>query len=193
MTPTATDHPDFLALLPGLERHARGRFRYLRPADRDDAVADVVAYGFASYLRLRRRGKDPAAFPAAFARFTARAVANGRAVGRTCGTRDVLAPAARRRHGCAVHRLEAPAPRWPMWWQDVLADPRADVPGQAAFAVDFPTWLASLTAVKRRVARLLAYGYGTGATARLAGVSPGRVSQLRAALADSWAAFHAGN
>ena len=192
MTPTATDHADFLSLLPGLERHARAHFRRLHPTDREDAAADVVAYGFASYLRLRRRGKDPAAFPAAFARFTARAVANGRAVGRTCGTRDVLAPAARHRRGFAVHRLDDPAPRRPTWWRDVLADPRADVPGQAAFAIDFPAWLATLTAVKRRVARLLAYGHGTGAAARLAGVSPGRVSQLRAELAASWAAFHAG-
>ena len=193
MTPTASDHPAFLSLLPGLERHARVYFRHLRPADREDAAADVVAYGFAAYLRLRRRGKDPAAFPAAFARFTARAVANGRAVGRTCGTRDVLAPAARRRRGFAVHRLDAPAPPPAGWWRDVLADPRADVPDQAAFAVDFPAWLATLTTVKRRVARLLAYGYGTGATAQRIAVSPGRVSQLRAALAASWAAFHAGN
>lgn len=192
MIPNATDHHDFLSLLPGLERHARVHFRHLRPADREEAAADVVAYGFASYLRLRRRGKDPAAFPAAFARFTARAVANGRAVGRGCGTRDVLAPAARRRRGFAVHRLDDPAPPPAGWWRDLLTDPRADVPGQAAFAVDFPAWLATLSVVKRRVARLLAYGYGTGATARLAGVSPGRVSQLRAELAASWAAFHAG-
>lgn len=189
MTVIATDHATFLTLLPGLERHARVYFRHLRPADREEAAADVVAYAFASYLRLKHRGKDPAAFPVAFARFTTRAVANGRAVGRTSSTRDVLVRAARRRF--AVHRLDDPAPPPAGWWRELLTDPRADVPAQAAFAVDFPAWLSTLSAVKRRVAVLLAFGHGTGATARRAGISPGRVSQLRAELAASWAAFHA--
>lgn len=84
---TPTDHGDFLSLLPGRQWHARVYFRHLRPVDREDAAADVVAYGFTSFLRLRRRGR----VPAAFARFSARAVGQG------CGTRDVLAPAHRRR------------------------------------------------------------------------------------------------
>lgn len=193
MATTARDHTEFLALLPGLERHARIYFRHLRPADREEAAADVVACGFATYLRLKCRGKDPTLFPVSFARFTARAVANGRAVGRRCDTRDAMTRTAQRHRGFAVHRFDDPIPGGTGWWRDVLADPRADVFAQAAFAVDFPAWLATLSTIKRRVAYLLARGDSTFDTAGLTGISPSRVSQLRRELAASWYAFHAGH
>ena len=60
----AHGHAAFLSLVPQLRTYARFRFRHLRPGDRE-VVAEVVAYAFASVLRLRARGKNPAAFPAA--------------------------------------------------------------------------------------------------------------------------------
>jgi hypothetical protein len=185
-------HAEFLSLVPGVEAHARIRFRHLNPSDREEAVADAVAYGFASFLRLTRRGKEPTAFPVAFSRFTAQAVSNGRAVGRRFTSRDVMAWPAQRRRGVTVHRFDDPTPDGGGWWRDVAAGSRAGVADQAAFNIDFPKWLSALTAVKRRVAKLLAQGHPTGATAGLVGVSPARVSQIRQELAASWSAFHAG-
>ncbi|QDU21807.1 hypothetical protein [Urbifossiella limnaea] len=182
-------HAAFLSLLPRLRTHARVRFRHLNWSDREEAVADTVAYGFASFLRLTARGKHPAAFPAVFAHFVARAVANGRSVVRRLSARDVTA--GYRKGRAAVHRLEGPAPGGG-WWRDAAPDRRGRVADQAAFNLDFPAWLATLPAVKRTVAELLARGHGTGEAAGATGLSAGRVSQLRRELADSWVDFHAG-
>ena len=71
-----------------------------------------------------------------------------------------------------------------------IADPRIAVADQAAFNLDFPVWLTTLTKVKRRAAELLASGYTTNAVAQLLRLCPARVSQLRRELAVSWAVFH---
>jgi hypothetical protein len=184
-------HAAFLSLLPRLQTHARVRFRHLNSSDREEAVADVVAYGFASFLRLIRRGKDPTAFPAVFAHFVARAVANGRGVIRRLSARDLLA-ARPRDERTRVHRLDDPMPGGG-WWRDAALDRRVRVDEQAAFNLDFPAWLATLPAVKRRVAELLARGHGTDEAASRTGLSAGRVSQQRRELADSWFDFHAGS
>lgn len=179
----------FESLVPRLRTQARVRFRHLNATDREDAVADVLAYGFASFLRLARRGKDPAAFPAVFAHFVAKAVANGRRVTPRLSTRDLLGrPRAVR---VAVHTLDAPTPGGG-WWRNLAVDRRVRVDEQAAFNVDFPAWLAALPAVKRRAAELLARGHRTAEVAAAARLSAARVSQLRRELAASWFDFHAG-
>jgi hypothetical protein len=182
-------HAAFVSLLPRLQTHARVRFRHLDPVDREEAVADVVAYGFLSFLRLRRRGKDPTAFPAVFAHFVASAVSNGRGIVRRRSARDLMC-ARPRGERVTVHRLNDPRPGGG-WWRDAALDRRVRVDDQATFNLDFPAWLAALPALKRRVAGLLARGHGTEDAASRTGLSAGRVSQLRRELADSWAAFHA--
>jgi hypothetical protein len=178
----------FESLVPRLRTHARVRFRHLRPVDREEAVADVLAYGFASYLRLKERGKDPTTFPAVFAHFVAKAVANGRGVVRRLSARDLLGRP--RGERITVHKLDDLMPGGG-WWRDLALDRRVRVDEQAAFNIDFPAWLGTLSAVKRHVAELLARGYGTDEVAQGTGVSAGRVSQLRRELADSWFDFHA--
>jgi hypothetical protein len=166
----------FLALLPKLEAIARAAFASIRCRHgRADAVADVVAYGFASFLRLKQRGKDPNAFPVAFSKFVVMAVRNGRAIGREFSSRDVMSKHAQRRHDITVHRLDDPLPDQGGWWRDMVIDLRTNVADQAAFNVDFPEWMGTLPAVKQHVTRLLAAGYATDATAELADISAGRV------------------
>jgi DNA-binding NarL/FixJ family response regulator len=186
----ADGHAVFMSLVPRLETHARVRFRHLNATDREEAVADVVAYGFASFLRLKERGKDPAAFPAVFAHFVARAVANGRGVVPRFSARDLLGRLLGER--VTVYKLDDPMPDGG-WWRDLALDRRVRVDEQAAFNIDFPAWLATLSAVKRRVAELLARGHATDEAADRTGLSAGRVSQLRRELADSWFDFHAGS
>jgi hypothetical protein len=182
-------HAAFESLVPRLRTHARVRFRHLNPTDREEVVADVVAYGFASFLRLAERGKDPTAFPAVFAHFVAKAVANGRRVAPRLSTRDLLGRPRGAR--AAVHKLDDPMADGG-WWRDLAVDRRVRVDEQAAFNVDFPAWLATLPAVKRRAAELLARGHRTDEVAAAARLSAARVSQLRRELADSWFDFHAG-
>lgn len=186
----AHGHAAFVSLVPRLQTHARVRFRHLNPTDREEAIADVLAYGFASFLRLKERGKDPTTFPAVFAHFVAKAVANGRGVVPRLSTRDLLGHP--RGERVPVHKLDDLMPDGG-WWRDLALDRRARVDEQAAFNLDFPVWLGTLSAVKRHVAELLARGHGTDEVAQGTGVSAGRVSQLRRELADSWFDFHAGS
>lgn len=186
----AHGHATFVSLVPRLRTHARVRFRHLNSSDREEAVADVLAYGFASFLRLKERGKDPTAFPAVFAHFVAKAVANGRGVVRRLSARDLLGHL--RGERVTIRKLDDPMSGGG-WWRDLALDRRARVDEQAAFNIDFPAWLATLSTVKRHVAELLARGHGTDEVAQGTGVSAGRVSQLRRELADSWFDFHAGS
>jgi hypothetical protein len=184
------EHTEFLALIPGLETWARIRFRSLNRTDREDAVADAIAYGYASFLALMERGKNPRDFPVAFSKYVVMAVGSGRAIGRKLSSRDVMSKHAHRRHSVTVHRFDDPLPRGDGWWSDMIADLRTHVADQAAFAVDFPDWLGSLSDVKQEITRLLAHGHPATETAEMADVSTGRVSQIRRELAQSWAEFH---
>ena len=186
------DHTAFLALVPALEAHARFRFRFRRPAERDEAVADAIAHGFVVFVRLRQRGKQPTAFPSAFAKFIVLDVSKGQVGSGKLNRRDILAEPNRRRDQFTVHRLDSQTRDEHCWWRDAAADRRTKVADQAAFNVDFPAWLATLAAAKRKIAEFLAHGYSADATARLVGVTPGRVSQIRRELAVDWNAFHAG-
>ena len=57
------EHAEFLSLVPVLERFARFRLHHQNPTDCDEGVADVIAHGFASFLRLKQRAKAPTTFP----------------------------------------------------------------------------------------------------------------------------------
>jgi hypothetical protein len=65
----------------------------------------MLALGWEWFIRIRQHGKHPEQFPTALATFAGRAVKSGR---RLCGqqkAKDVLSPAAQRRHGFAVSAL----------------------------------------------------------------------------------------
>jgi hypothetical protein len=73
---------------------------------------------------------------------------------------------------------------------DALADNTMTRPDeQAAFRLDFPVWLDSLTDRKRRVALDLMNGERTLDVAVKHRLSPARVSQLRTELLHGWRTF----
>ena len=148
----------------------------------------AIAHAFVSFLRVRAQGKDPSTFPSAIATYSTLAAFNGRRIEGGSTSRDALDPASRRRRGHVVYELFALAANG--WWRDAIADPRVSVADQAAFNLDFPAWLATLSAAKRKATELFARGYTTNAVARLLRLCPARVSQLRRELAVSWAVFH---
>ncbi|MEK6236668.1 MAG: hypothetical protein N2C14_18320 [Planctomycetales bacterium] len=76
------------------------------------------------------------------------------------------------------------------WVEFVVEDDRTPVPDQAAFRLDFPVWLESLSERNREIAEEMAMNESTKDLARRHRVSPARVSQLRREFKDSWEAFH---
>src|SRR4051794_13943315 len=178
-------------LLPRVQRHARIVFRSLRcPHRKEDAIADTVGVAWRWYVALTQRGKDASLFVFAMAALAARHVRSGRG---PCGTepgQDVLSHRAQCRHGFVVSKL----PDFSTWSGNPLDEAlhentRSPVPEQAAFRIDFPCWLQSLSERDQRVVEDLMLGERTLDVARKHGLSPARVSQLRREFLEGWKAF----
>jgi hypothetical protein len=192
---TANDaHQAFDAALGRIDAVLRHQFRTWPRAHRQEAIDDARAYTWLAWHGLLARGKDPIAVGVvAIAANACRAVRNGRSVGSARsvgrGAMDVHHRRARLATGHRVVSLEDLGGQ-PGRWQDWLAaNDRYGPADEAAFRLDFAAWLAELPATRRRVAELLARGFGTGEVARRLGVTPGAVSQSRDRLARSWGRF----
>jgi hypothetical protein len=202
--PFAPLHARFLGLLPRIEQHGRIFFRFLKcPHRQAEALAEMRALVWRWSLRLAQQGRDASAFGTALATFAARAVHSGR---RLCGqekARDVLSPRAQQRHGFAVEELPASTASahetlhgtvLGQRQQDVFEERLRDntvtpVPDQVCFRIDFPAWLATLTARERRIIRAMARNERTSDLSRQFEVSPSRISQLRAEFHADWERF----
>jgi len=183
-------HAAFLAMLPVIERVARRAFRRLRAEAREEFVQEAIANALVAFVRLVELGKQDLAYPTVLAHYAVRQVFEGRRVGARLNVRNVLSPYARRKKNLRVERLDRYDAEEQEWLEAVVEDDRTPVADQAAFRVDYPAWLASLSARHRRIAAALALGHTTGAVARRFRVSPARVSQLRGEFHRSWRRFH---
>jgi hypothetical protein len=186
----------FLSLVPLIERRVRFALRGRPPVDREEAVAESVAVAFAAQTRLATRGRNGVRdFPNALVSFAVRSATAGRLVGGTSST-DVLSPLARRKRGFQVESLSrlaagnamGPAGRHQMDVLDVrLRDnTRTAVPDQAAFRIDFPSFLDKLSPRDRALAEFLALGHSGRDSADQFGLTAGRVSQLRRIWLERW-------
>ena len=178
-------HDDFLRLMPVVQRCAQLFFRSWPAAHREEAIAEAVAAALVSFISLKRRGKDPFQFPSVIAIRAVQHVRSDRHVGSRSNGRDVLSRKARHCHGVAVERIATVGP-----WQEALIDnTQTPIPDQVCFRCDVPAWLHTLKRRDRQIAILLAQGYSTSDVAGRFGLSPGRISQLRRQLHDSWQSF----
>ena len=101
----------------------------------------------------------------------------------------MLSPYAQQQKGIHVERLDRFDEEDNEWVEAVVEDDRTPIPDQVAFRCDFPVWLKRLSRRNRRIAEALAVGHTTGDVARRFKVSPGRISQLRRLLQQSWQEF----
>ena len=197
-------HVAFLALVPKIKKQARNAFAFYKCADQKaDQVAETIALAWKWFVRLHERGKNVATFPVVFAILVARAVASGRRIAEGEPTNDVIAKTAQRKHGFSVSEFphSNTIPNY-----ELLGDPHAQktidaleerladntqtpVPDQAAFRIDFPEWLRSLSPRERTMAQAMMREEGTNDLSRAFGVSAGRISQIRSALRRSWTGF----
>jgi hypothetical protein len=193
----------FLSIVPRIELHARVWSRHLVcPARREDFVSEAVALAWRSFLRLAEQGRDATEFVSALATLVVRAVRSGRRLAGQERARDVMSPAAQRRHGFRVEELLPPSAAYERFSSEPLGQRQKDayeerlrdntqspVIDQVVFRCDFRDWLLTLSDRNRRVVDDLMAGEGTGDVARKFGLSPGRVSQLRRQFEDGWAVF----
>ena len=101
---------------------------------------------------------------------------------------DVTSTHCQRRKGTVVLSLDTTQCR-DEWKEAAVEDRKAGPAAIAALRIDFAEWLGSLPRAKRRIAETLATSETTKRTARRFRVTPGRISQLRRELRESWEAF----
>ena len=162
------------AILQTAKRLAKFRFRNYR--NKAELVADVQSTAWELSLTA-----GPNATVGTICRFACRRVAIRRQFHES--QRDLSAiPKDKRASRAMVRRV----------WFDLrnFIDLRMDPAEIAAFRIDCPAWLASLTPLKRQAAEMLAVGERTTEVARRLEVSPGRIAQIRRELAESWIAAH---
>ena len=192
---TTAAHRSFNEALDRIDAVIAFQFRRWSRDRREEAMAEARAGCWVAWHGLLLRGKDPIAVGVCgIAANACRAVRNGRTVGRNRGAGptapDIQHPKVRRATGLRVVSIERLAERSPGAWRDWLASESGYGPAEeAAFRIDFATWLGKLPARKRRVAELLAGGLRTCDVAIQLGVTAGAISQAREWLARSWGQF----
>lgn len=195
-------HARFLDLLPKIELHGRIFFRHLPGHRKEEAIQEMHALAWKWFVRLARRGKDAAEFLTTFNTFLARAVNSGRRLSGAEKAKDVMCRQTQRRHGFTVESLpmstrtshEARSTVHGQQMQDVYEERLQDntqtpVPDQAAFRVDFPAWLTTITDRDRQLVEDLALSHRTMDLAQKYGLSPARISQKRREFHDEWERF----
>lgn len=187
--PSNAMHDAFLAMLPRIRARAEHAFRHDNPEAKEELVTAVVANAYCSFWRLVERGKADIAHATPLAVFAIKQVRSGRYTGGQLNVRDVSSRHAQLAHGIRVVRLDKFDPEDAVWREVLVEDRQAGPAEIAAARIDVGAWFQSLGPRKCRIAKLLAKGEATSTVARMCGVSPGRVSQLRDEFRRSWQQF----
>ncbi|MCH8148689.1 MAG: hypothetical protein IH987_11940 [Planctomycetes bacterium] len=176
-------------MLPVIQESASFAFRYLPPEARQEAVQDVTVGALVAFVQLVKLGKARLAYPTVLARYGIAQFRCGRRVGSRLNVRDVSSRYAQRKKKFVVERLDRFCAKQNVWREVLVEDRRATPADIVAVRIDFADWLKSLSWRLRRIANLLATGETTGAAAKKFRVTPGRISQIRRELEQSWRTF----
>ena len=158
-------HRDLTDFLGFVRARATDAHRSLRGADREDAVAEVVADVTVSLARLSDRRPTHRGLIRPLTDYAIRHQAAGPRTGTPTNRRDPQSPAGRNR--ARLVSLEAASDEPRLTWRDVLPDSRqADPADIAAARIDVATWLSGLPQRLRELAKALAnpVASGTGLT-----------------------------
>ncbi len=179
-------HKEFLAMLPKIRQHASVAFRHMRPEAREEAVQEVISNCVKAFVRLVQLKKVDLAYPTVLARFGVAQVRDGRKVGGKLNVHDVSSDYAQREKGFHLERLDQYDNEDDSWIEVLVEDKSAGPADVASIRIDFTHWLTSLSPRTRRIAKILATGERTSVIAQKFDLSPGRISQVRKELAQSW-------
>jgi hypothetical protein len=179
----------FLAMLPRIRRQAAYYLRHLPRKDRAEAIEEVVASAFVSYVRLVEHGKSDLAYAGPLARFGACRYLAGRRVGNRMNGHDISSDYCQRQTKIIVEQLDRFDEPTSEWEQLVVEDRHSTPADVATTRIDFRAWLESLPERTRHVAETLAMGEATSHVARMFSMSASRISQLRRELHQAWRMF----
>jgi hypothetical protein len=176
-------------ILPRIQSQAWLAFQGLSFDLKQELQSEVVAHCWKSFARLFESGRHEDVPPMTLARFAIRAVRSGRRIGASLNINDVTSHYCQNRLGIRSSQLYKTDQSLDHWAESLIADERAR-PDQLVMArIDFSEWLQTLKPLHRKVAEHLSLGESTHSTARIFNLSPGRISQIRRLLEQSWHSF----
>ena len=179
----------FLTMLPLIHEQARHAFRDKTPEHREELIAEVTANCWVAFVRLLDRGLHDVIYATPLAQFAIKQVCDGRKVGTSLNIKDVSSDYAQRRQGFTVESLDRYDQKNAEWREILVEDRHAGPAEVACCRLDFEAWLAELTPRQRKIAKTLATGETTKATAKKHRVTAGRISQTRRELMAAWYEF----
>jgi hypothetical protein len=181
----------FAKIQPLIDRYAPMLTHRLRcPGRSDDAVAELTGLTWAYFVHLAKKGRDASQFPASLVYRAAQHVRSGR---RLCGQepmKDPLSWTCQKQRGFTVHCLPDFAKLEGNAYDEVLHDnTQTPVDEQVQFRIDWPAFLQTRSERDRALIGQMALGERTLDLADDFGVSPARISQLRAEYQHAWNRF----
>jgi hypothetical protein len=197
MIMTSTSHSDcreswqtkFVEMLPRIEKLLVIAFRNLTPEARANACEEGLFHCVWSYSHLFEQGRAGAATPGSLVWYAMVQVRSGRVAGCPLNERDVLSRYAQLNHGFQVVPLLHQDSDDDRWIDDVADARHSTILDQVAIRMDFRAWLRSLSSRTRQIALDLAKGFDTREVSRKHHLTPGRISQMRRELKESWQKF----
>ena len=192
--------PDgFLQYLPVVRTHAQIWFRHLPAVDREECVAEAVASAFCTYTAACRRGRSHAVRPSTLADFAVKHVRSSRHVGGSQESKgDVLSRRAQKIRGFRVHSLPKSetynfdilkVPDQDVWKRWLLHDRQTPVPDQAAFRIDWSSFMSKQQDRTRTALAMLAAGHKQIEVADRLSISPPAVCQRLSRAEREWRVF----
>ncbi len=179
----------FEDLLPAIRQHAYVAFRFNPREEREELIAEVVANAFCAFHRLAERGKTDLAYATPLAWYAIRQVRAGRRVGTNLNIHDVMSRYCQQTKDVCCERLDQYDDERDSWQEVLVEDRRATPADIAVTRIDFGEWLRGLAKRRRQIAKVLARGETTKATAKRFGLSPARISQMRREFQEAWREF----
>ena len=175
--------PNFVTMLPEIKQKLRLAFCRLDPEACEDAIEEGIVHSLLAYVRLHEQGRTEVATASSLAWYSSRQVKRGRPAGNRMNSKEPLSRYGQLCNGIQVDQTQG------QWIDTLVEDKRASVADQVAAKLDVGAWFATLTRKMRQIAKDLAFGCSTSEVANKYGVTPGRISQLRRTLEESWLAF----
>jgi hypothetical protein len=176
-------------ILPRIQSQAWLAFQGRSFDLKQELQSEVVAHCWKSFARLFELRRHEDVPPMTLARFAIRAVRSGRRIGASLNINDVTSDYCQNRMGIRsthFYKTDLNGDNWP---ESLIADERARPDELVMARIDFSEWLQTLKPLHRKVAEYLSLGESTHSTARIFNLSPGRISQIRRLLEQSWHSF----
>ena len=180
----------FLELMPAITTMAKAAFKNCNSDKQDDALQSVLVASYWSVRQLAKNGRLNEAFSTPIGWFAIKAYRSGRVGGVPMNSTDALAESTRARKRVHIESYNNHGRIKKGWGEIFMTDGRVNVAKEVCFKIDYEGWIDTLQDRQRQMLEGMIAGDTTSELAEKFRVSPGRISQIRRELVESWKNYH---